>query len=70
MNGRALVARNLRRIKVKRGLSQERLGFDAAVNRSYTGGLECEEENPTRLQPPAPRDIQPACDLVVRLVAL
>jgi transcriptional regulator with XRE-family HTH domain len=32
---------------VKRGLSQERLAFDAGVDRSYTGGLERQEENPT-----------------------
>jgi transcriptional regulator with XRE-family HTH domain len=47
MNGRALVAWNLRRIRVKRGLSQERLAFDAGVVRSYVGGLERREENPT-----------------------
>jgi transcriptional regulator with XRE-family HTH domain len=47
MNGRALVAWNLRRIRVKRGLSQERLAFDAEVDRSYVGGLERQEENPT-----------------------
>ncbi|HJU10450.1 MAG TPA: helix-turn-helix transcriptional regulator [Candidatus Binataceae bacterium] len=47
MNGRALVAWNLRRIRVERGLSQERLAYDAQVDRSYVGGLEREEENPT-----------------------
>jgi transcriptional regulator with XRE-family HTH domain len=47
MNGRALVAWNLRRIRVKKGLSQERLAFDAEVDRSYLGGLERSEENPT-----------------------
>jgi transcriptional regulator with XRE-family HTH domain len=47
MNGRALVAWNLRRIRVRRGLSQERLAFDAGVDRSYLGGLERREENPT-----------------------
>ena len=47
MNGRALVAWNLRRIRVRRGLSQERLAYDAEVDRSYVGGLEREEENPT-----------------------
>jgi transcriptional regulator with XRE-family HTH domain len=45
MNGRALVAWNLRRIRVKRGLSQERLAFDSSVDRSYVGGLERREEN-------------------------
>ena len=47
MDGRALVAWNLRRIRVRRGLSQERLAFDAGVDRSYLGGLERKEENPT-----------------------
>jgi transcriptional regulator with XRE-family HTH domain len=47
MDGRALVAWNLRRIRVARGLSQERLAFDAGVDRSYVGGLERSEENPT-----------------------
>jgi DNA-binding XRE family transcriptional regulator len=31
----------------KRGLSQERLAFDSGVDRSYVGGLERREENPT-----------------------
>jgi transcriptional regulator with XRE-family HTH domain len=47
MDGRALVAWNLRRIRVARGLSQERLAFDAGVDRSYVGGLERTKENPT-----------------------
>jgi transcriptional regulator with XRE-family HTH domain len=47
MNGRALVAWNLRRIRVGRGLSQERVAYDAEVDRSYVGGLERQEENPT-----------------------
>jgi transcriptional regulator with XRE-family HTH domain len=47
MNGRALVAWNLRRIRVLRGLSQEKLAFDSGVDRSYVGGLERREENPT-----------------------
>jgi transcriptional regulator with XRE-family HTH domain len=32
---------------VQRGLSQERLAYDAEVDRSYVGGLERREENPT-----------------------
>ena len=47
MNGRALVAWNLRRIRVRQGVSQERLAYDAGVDRSYTGALERGEENPT-----------------------
>lgn len=47
MKARALVAWNLRRIRVKRGISQERLAYDAGVDRSYVGGLERKTENPT-----------------------
>jgi predicted transcriptional regulator len=35
MRGRALVAWNLRRIRVNRGLSQKKLAFDAGIDRSY-----------------------------------
>jgi transcriptional regulator with XRE-family HTH domain len=34
-------------LRVKRGLSQERLAFDAQVDRSYLGSLERGMENPT-----------------------
>jgi transcriptional regulator with XRE-family HTH domain len=47
MKARGLVAWNLRRIRVKRGVSQERLAYDAEVDRSYVGGLERQTENPT-----------------------
>jgi transcriptional regulator with XRE-family HTH domain len=47
MDGRALIAWNLRRIRVKRKLSQEKLAFDSGVDRSYAGGLERADHNPT-----------------------
>jgi transcriptional regulator with XRE-family HTH domain len=47
MNGRALVAWNLRRARVAAGISQERLAADAGVDRAYLGGLERETENPS-----------------------
>lgn len=47
MNGRALVAWNLRRVRVAAGISQERLAADAGVDRAYLGGLERETENPS-----------------------
>src|SRR5690349_4348231 len=47
MNGRKLVAWNLRRIRVRQNLSQERLALDAQVDRSYVGRLERMLENPT-----------------------
>ncbi|WP_206741043.1 helix-turn-helix domain-containing protein [Hyphomonas pacifica] len=37
----------MRRIRVSKGVSQERLAFDANVDRSYLGGLERGEHNPT-----------------------
>lgn len=47
MKGRALVAWNLRRLGVERGISRERLAADAGVDRAYLGGLERQTENPT-----------------------
>lgn len=47
MRGRQIVGWNLRRLRVAAGVSQERLAFDAGMDRSYVGGLERGEENPT-----------------------
>lgn len=47
MQGRKLVGLNLRRLRVERDVSQERLAFDSGVDRSYLGGMERGEENPT-----------------------
>jgi transcriptional regulator with XRE-family HTH domain len=47
MKARALVAWNLRRIRVKCEISQERLAYDSQVDRSYVGGLERLTQNPT-----------------------
>lgn len=47
MRGRELVGLNLRRLRVERDISQERLAFDSGVDRSYLGGVERGEENPT-----------------------
>lgn len=47
MNGRALVAWNLRRLRVAEGISQEALAADAGIDRAYLGGLERQTENPT-----------------------
>ncbi|HEY0219224.1 MAG TPA: helix-turn-helix transcriptional regulator [Afipia sp.] len=47
MKARALVAWNLRRIRVKSGIAQEQLAYDAGIDRSYVGGLERQTENPT-----------------------
>ncbi len=42
-----MLAWNLRRIRVGKGLSQEKLAYDAGVDRAYVGGIEREQENPT-----------------------
>jgi transcriptional regulator with XRE-family HTH domain len=47
MKARALVARNLRRLRVRRGLSQEALAVDAEIDRTYVSRLERGLENPT-----------------------
>ena len=47
MNARALVAWNLRRIRVESRIPQEQLAYDAGIDRSYKGGLERRTANPT-----------------------
>jgi len=47
MKAAKLVAWNLRRLRVRRGLSQEGLAADSSVDRSYVGRLERGQENPT-----------------------
>ena len=40
MKGRAVVAWNLKRLRLERGLSQERLAADAQIDRAYVSELE------------------------------
>lgn len=47
MQGRRLVAINIKRLRVSRALSQERLANDAGLERRYVGGIERGQENPT-----------------------
>lgn len=47
MRGRKIVGYNLKRLRIAQGVSQERLAYDAGVDRSYLGGMERGEENPT-----------------------
>jgi transcriptional regulator with XRE-family HTH domain len=49
MRARALVARNIRRLRVTRELSQEALAVDAGIDRTYVSRLERGLENPTVL---------------------
>jgi transcriptional regulator with XRE-family HTH domain len=47
MKAGALVARNIRRLRVGRGLSQEALAVDAEIDRTYVSRLERGLENPS-----------------------
>ena len=47
MKLRRTVARSLRRLRQKRGLSQEELADRAGLNRNYVGMIEREENAPT-----------------------
>ena len=47
MKGRALVATNLRRLRVAKGLSQLQLAADAGVSRTYLNEVERELGNVT-----------------------
>ncbi|OJY63862.1 MULTISPECIES: helix-turn-helix transcriptional regulator [unclassified Rhizobium] len=47
MNVRQTIGWNLRRLRVAKGLSQERLAFEAGIDRSYVGRVERGTENVT-----------------------
>lgn len=47
MDARELVALNLRRLRVARGIAQEALAVDAEIDRTYVSRLERNMENPT-----------------------
>lgn len=47
MNLQARIARNLRKLRIKQGISQENLAVDAQIDRTYVSRLERGLENPT-----------------------
>ena len=47
MEMQAIVAQNIRRLRVAHGLSQEALAVDAEIDRTYVSRLERGLENPT-----------------------
>jgi transcriptional regulator with XRE-family HTH domain len=42
---RDVIAKNIRRLRAERGLSQESLALDSGINRSYLSGVECADRN-------------------------
>lgn len=47
MNAQQLIALNIRRLRVAKGISQDDLALSAGVERSYAGHLERGSKNPT-----------------------
>lgn len=47
MKAHALVARNIKKLRVQQGISQENLAVDAGIDRTYVSRLERGLENPT-----------------------
>lgn len=47
MDARELVAWNVRRLRVARGVAQEALAVDAGIDRTYVSRVERNMENPT-----------------------
>lgn len=47
MRAQDIVAHNIRKLRVKQGLSQEALAVDAEIDRTYVSRLERQMENPT-----------------------
>lgn len=49
MDWRALVGRNVRRLRQQRGLTQEQLAFESKIDLTYVGGIERGVRNPSLL---------------------
>lgn len=47
MEAKTILGLNLRRLRVERGYSQERLALDAGIDRAYVGRIERGSENVT-----------------------
>jgi transcriptional regulator with XRE-family HTH domain len=46
---RAIVGRNVRRLRQQRGMTQEQLAFEAEIDLTYVGGIERGKRNPSLL---------------------
>lgn len=49
MDWKAVVGGNVRRLRIERGLTQEQLAFEAALDLTYVGGIERGKRNPSLL---------------------
>lgn len=49
MDWRAIVGRNIRRLREERGLTQEKLAVDSEIDLTYLGGIERGRRNPSLL---------------------
>jgi transcriptional regulator with XRE-family HTH domain len=47
MKSRQVAGENIRRLRVRLGLSQEQLAFEAELDRTYVSGLERGDRNPS-----------------------
>jgi transcriptional regulator with XRE-family HTH domain len=46
---RAILGKNVRRLRQQRGITQEELAFDAKIDLTYMGGIERGKRNPSLL---------------------
>ncbi len=46
---RTILGKNVRRLRQKRGLTQEQLAFEAEIDLTYVGGIERGKRNPSLL---------------------
>jgi transcriptional regulator with XRE-family HTH domain len=46
---RAILGKNVRRLRRQRGLTQEKLAFEAEIDLTYMGGIERGKRNPSLL---------------------
>jgi transcriptional regulator with XRE-family HTH domain len=46
---RAIVGKNVRRLRQQKGLTQEELAFEAEIDLTYMGGIERGKRNPSLL---------------------
>jgi transcriptional regulator with XRE-family HTH domain len=44
---KAIVGRNVRRLRQQKGLTQEQLAFEAGIDLTYVGGIERGKRNPS-----------------------